>query len=64
MASSHSKIWNHLQANKDHKVDFYNPQTVTSFHDKYKLLISFNSNNLILTWTPPYTMHSANLTHD
>ena len=37
--SDTSEVYNHIQSNTDHKVDFNNPQILTHSPDKYKLLI-------------------------
>ena len=38
-SSPNSEVCNHLQSNPFHKVDFHNPQILTSCPDKHKLLI-------------------------
>ena len=38
-SSPNSEVCNHLQYNSTHKVDFHNPQILTSCLDKHKLLI-------------------------
>ena len=38
-SSPNSEVCNHLQINPSHKVDFHNPQILTSCPDKHKLLI-------------------------
>ena len=38
-SSPNSEACNHLQSNPSHKVDFHNPQILTSCPDKHKLLI-------------------------
>ena len=38
-SSPNSEVYNHLQSNPSHKVDFNNPQILTSCPDKHKLLI-------------------------
>ena len=38
-SSPNSEVCNHLQSNLSHKVDFHNPQILTSCPDKHKLLI-------------------------
>ena len=37
--SDTSELWNHIQSNTDHKINFNNPQILIHFQDKYKLLI-------------------------
>ena len=38
-SSPNSDVCNHLQSNPSHKVDFHNPQILTSCPEKHKLLI-------------------------
>ena len=38
-SSPNSEVCNHLQSNPSHRVDFHNPQILTSCPDKHKLLI-------------------------
>ena len=62
-SSPNSEVCNHLQSNPSHKVDFHNPQILTSCPNKRKLLILESLYNQLLKPNQPGGSR-ANLTHE